>query len=47
VAAKKTDVSGYSGGTVTDLHHVPFAMATTKNVALRYKKRKSVSSFIL
>jgi hypothetical protein len=26
----KTDISGYSGGTVTDLHRVPFAKATLK-----------------
>jgi hypothetical protein len=28
---KKTDVSGYSGGTVTEFHRVPLAQATLNN----------------
>jgi hypothetical protein len=30
VASEKTDFSGYSGGTVTEFHRVPFAMITLK-----------------
>jgi len=34
---KKTDISGYSGGTVAEFHRVPFAKATTKSTAIMYR----------
>jgi len=44
---QKTDISGYSGGTVTEFNRVPLTWATKKNMIFIYKIKKSKSIYSL